>query len=225
MNVPGWIFSVLITCWREDVFYGYIYYDDSSEQDVNSFIVLPLDPDYCRISSISYDNTLGVAFDFTFFDSGSNAKYLEFWDKSFTTMYNAYKNDNKLRWQELDPERTVCFKANFDQTDRVIPPFASLFESIIDLVDLQAITSLKDKQSIYKLLVAKIDTLGTKEPDDFSIDLETAVNFYNKMQREISDETIGIVLSPMEISPIKNQILMMLIRYLKQIVIFGKQQA
>ena len=41
--------------------------------------------------------------------------------------------------------------------------------------------SIKDKLSIYKLLVAKIDTLSNaKEPDDFAIDLNTAVSFYNK---------------------------------------------
>lgn len=202
MNLAGQVFSMLVTCWREDVFYGYVYYDDSEEPDINSFIVLPLDPDYCRISSVNYDGTLNMAFDFTFFDSGSNSKYLEFWDKSFTTMYNSYKNDNKLRWQELDPERTWVLKFNYDQVDRVIPPFAALFENIIDLVDLQSITSLKDKLSIYKLLVAKIDTIsGAKDPDDFAVDLDTAVDFYNKMLRNVPEE-IGIVLSPMEITPI-----------------------
>lgn len=203
MNLPGWIFNALVTCWREDTYYGYIYYDDSSEQDVNSFLVLPLDPDYCRISSVNYDNTLNIAYDFSFFNNSSNQKFLEYWDKEFTTKFNAYSNDSKLRWQELDPERTICFKVNLDQTDRVIPPFASLFESIIDLTDLQSITSLKDRQSIYKLLVAKIDTLSNaKDPDDFAIDLNTAVNFFNKMLNTVSDETIGMILSPMEITPI-----------------------
>lgn len=203
MNLPGQIFSILVTCWREDCSFNYIYYDDSEETDVNSFLLMPLDPDYCRISSVNYDGTLNMAFDFSFFDSGSNAKYLEFWDKEFNKKYNSYKSDNKLRWQELDPERTWVLKFNYDQNDRVIPPFAGLFEGLIDLIDLQAITSLKDKQSIYKLLVAKIDTItGAKDPDDFSIDLATAVDFYNKMVREVSDETIGIVLSPMDITPI-----------------------
>lgn len=202
MNVPMWIFSTLVTCWREDIFYGYIYYDDSAEQDINSFLILPLDPDYCKISSVNYDNTLNIAFDFTFFDNSVNSKYLEYWDKEFTSLYNSYKSDSKLRWQELDPERTVCFKVNFDQTDRVIPPFASLFENLIDLIDLQSITSLKDQMSIYKLLVAKIDTLSNAtDPDDFAIDLNTAVDFFNKMSNTIPPST-GIVLSPMEIIPI-----------------------
>jgi len=202
MNLGGQVFSQLITTFREDCFFGYIYYDDSDEQDVNSFIILPLDPDYCRISSVNYDGTLNMAFDFTFFNNASNAKYLEFWDKEFTTKYNAYNSDSKLRWQELDPERTWVLKFNYDQTDRIIPPFAAIFENLIDLVDLQSITSLKDQLSVYKLLVAKIDTIsGTDEPDDFAIDLNTAVDFYNKMAGVIPKQT-GIILSPMEITPI-----------------------
>lgn len=202
MNLGGQSFSEFVTTFREDCFFGYVYYDDSDEADINSFIILPLDPDYCRISSVNYDGTLNMAFDFSFFNNSSNAKYLEFWDKEFTTKYNAYDSDSKLRWQELDPERTWVLKFNYDQTDRVIPPFASLFENLIDLVDLQSITSLKDKLSVYKLLVAKIDTIsGTNEPDDFAIDLNTAVDFYNKMQGIIPEST-GIVLSPMEITPI-----------------------
>lgn len=202
MNLPGQIFSILVTCWREDCSYNYIYFDDSSESDVNSFILLPLDPEYCRISSVNYDGTLNMAYNFAFFDNSTNAKFLELWDKEFKTKYDAYKNDSKLRWQELDPARTFVLKFNYDQTDRVIPPFASLFENLIDLADLQGIMSIKDKLSIYKLLVAKIDTIqGATDPDDFAIDLDTAVNFFNKMLGVIPEE-IGIVLSPMDITPI-----------------------
>ncbi len=202
MNLPGQAFSQFVTTFREDCFYGYIYYDEAEEQDINSFLVLPLDPDYCRISSVNYDGTLNMAFDFSFFNNSTNAKYLEWWDKEFTTKFNAYENDSKLRWQELDPNRTWVLKFNYDQTDRVIPPFAALFENLIDLVDLQSITTLKDQLSIYKLLVAKIDTIsGAKDPDDFAIDLNTAVDFYNKMAGKLPDE-IGIVLSPMEVTPI-----------------------
>lgn len=202
MNLPGQIFSILVTCWREDCFYGYCYYDDSEDQDVNSFIILPLDPQYCRISSVNYDGTLNMAYDFSFFDNRTNAKFLELWDKEFNTKYNTYKGDTKLRWQELDPTRTFVLKFNYDQTDRVIPPFASLFENLIDLADLQGIMSIKDKLSIYKLLVAKIDTLSNaKEPDDFAIDLNTAVSFYNKMLGIVPEE-IGLVLSPMDVTPI-----------------------
>lgn len=202
MNLAGQIFSMLVTAWREDVFYGYIYYDDKSETDVNSFVILPLDGNYCRISSVNYDGTLNMAWDFSYF-GGTNAVYLEYWDKEFTSKYNQYQSNSQLRWQELDPERTVVLKVNYDQIDRIIPPFSPLFESIIDLIDLQGIVSEKDALSIYKLLIAKIDTLsGAKDPDDFEIDLNTAVDFYNKMAASLP-ESVGIALSPMKIEPIE----------------------
>ena len=202
MNLAGQIFSILVTCWREDMFAGYIYYDESEEADVNSFYILPLDLDYVKISSVNYDGTLNIAWDFSFFDNSINAKYLEMWDSSFQSMYNSYKKDSKLRWQELDPTRTFVLKYNYDQTDRVIPPFAGIFENLIDILDLQSILSTQDELSIYKLLVAKIDTIsGSDEPNDFAIDLSTAVDFYNKILGVLPPE-IGLALSPMTIEPI-----------------------
>lgn len=202
MNLQGQIHGILTTILREDCFYGYIYYEDGEEQDRNSFIIIPLDGDYCKISSVNYNGTLNCAFDFSFFDSSTNKVYLDYWDKEFTSGYNAYKSDSKQRWAELDPERTVVFKMDHDQLDRVIPPFASLFEDIIDLIDLRGITSVKDQLSIYKLLVAKIDTLSNAQnPDDFAVSLDLAVDFYNKIN-QILPEEIGLALSPMEIEPI-----------------------
>ena len=202
MNVPAWLYSALVTAWREDVFYGYIFYDDSAEQDVNSFLVLPLDPDYCRISSVNYDGSLNFAYDFSYFDNNTNKIYLEVWGKEWNKMYDAYQADTRnMRWQELDPNLSVCFKVNYDQTDRVIPSFASLFENIIDLIDLQGITAVKDQLSIYKLLVAEIGYLNNGETNDFEIDLDLAVNFFNKMNSVLPDQ-IGAILSPMKVTPI-----------------------
>ena len=202
MNMHGQIYNIMTTVLREDVFYGYIYSDDSSEQDVNSFYILPLDPDYCRISSVNYDTTLNCAFDFSFFDNSTNQKMLEWWDKEFNSLYTKYKNDSKQRWAELDPDRTFVIKFNYDQTDRVIPPFASLFEDIIDLIDLRGLVSVKDQLDIYKLLVARIPTIqGTDEVNDFAVDLTTCVQFFDKMISTLPPE-IGGILSPMEIEPI-----------------------
>ena len=198
MNLPSSMYDAMVTAWREDCVYLYSYYDEGDEPDVNSFTTIIMDGDYCKISSRNYDGTYNYAFDFSFFN-GANSKYLEFWDKEFTTKYNAYDKDSTLRWQELDPNRAVCFKVNSDQPDRVIPPFASLLEDVIDLTDLRSITSTKDELSAYKLLVARIETLSsTKEVNDFSVDLDTCVRFYNKIN-QLLPPGLGIVLSPMPI--------------------------
>ena len=82
MNLQGQIHGILTTCLREDCFFGYIYYEDGEEQDRNSFIIIPLDADYCKISSVNYNGTLNCAFDFSFFDGSSNKVYLDYWDKN-----------------------------------------------------------------------------------------------------------------------------------------------
>ena len=143
MNLPASMYDALITAWREDCVYLYNYYDVGDEPDINSFVNIIMDGDYCRISSRNYDGTYNYAFDFSFFN-GANSVYLEYWDKEFTTKFRAYERDGALRWQELDPSRAVCFKVNSDQMDRVIPPFASILEDIIDITDLRSITSAKD---------------------------------------------------------------------------------
>ena len=198
MNLPANMYDALVTAWREDCVYLYSYYDEGDEADINSFVNIIMDGDYCRISSKNYDGTFNYAFDFSFF-SGANSVYLEYWDKEFTTKYNAYEKDNSLRWQELDPSRAVCFKVNSDQMDRVIPPFAAILEDVIDITDLRSITNVKDELSAYKLLVAKIETLSSsKEVNDFSVDLDTCVRFYNKIN-QLLPPGLGIVLSPMPI--------------------------
>lgn len=195
MKLADEIYKCLIIAWREDCFYGYTYEDDTG------FFIMPLDGDYCKPSSINYDGTLNFAFDFNYFRSHSAD--LEFWDKEFTTKYNAYMNDNTLRWQELDPQRTMCLKVNIDDMKLVLPPYLGLFEMVIDNVDLQSIQALKDELSIYKLLVARLKPLANaKDPDDFEVDPDTAIRYYNKFRDQLPDG-VESTISPLPIDVIE----------------------
>jgi hypothetical protein len=155
-------------------------------------LLMPLDSQYCKIGSIGYNNLLHVAFDFSFFN-GSNAFYLDVWDPEYKKKYNAYQGDSSLRWQELETAR--AFKIDFSDIDLIIPAFSSLFEGLIDLIDLQSLIAVKDSLDIYKLLVMKIPLLNSKNPDDLALNLTLAQKFYNKALDILPDE-IGLVLSP-----------------------------
>ena len=86
--------------------------------------------------------------------------------------------------------------------DYPIPPLSGLFDSIISLADLQAVQDLKDELEAYKLIYAKIDTIsGTKDVDDFEIDLELANKFFQKLQAALPDN-IAIAMSPMKLEAI-----------------------
>jgi hypothetical protein len=193
MNLVMNMFKLLIIAWREDVVYFQPYQDDDS-----ALLMQPLDSQYCKISSIGYNNLYHVAFDFSFFN-GSNSFYLEVWDPEFKKKYNAYQKDSALRWQELDNAR--AFKINFSDQDLIVPVFAGLFEPIIDLIDLQSLMAVKDSLDIYKLLVMRIPLLNSQNPDDMALSLELAKKFYNKAVEDLPDE-IGLILSPMEVDSI-----------------------
>ena len=187
MNLEINMFKLLVIAWREGIVYFQPYQDDDG-----TMLLMPLDSQYCKVSSVGYNNLLHVAFDFSFFN-GQNSFYLDIWDPEYKKKYNSYQKDSSLRWQELDTAR--AFKIDLSDIDLIVSPFASLFEALIDLVDLQALMNVKDSLDIYKLLVMKIPTLNSKSPDDFALSLTTAMKFYKKALDTLPEE-IGLILSP-----------------------------
>ena len=187
MNLEMNMFKLLVIAWREGIVYFQPYQDDDG-----TMLLMPLDSQYCKISSVGYNNLLHVAYDFSYF-TGTNSFYLDIWDPEYKKKYNAYQRDTSLRWQELETAR--AFKIDISDIDLVVPTFASLFEGLIDLVDLQSLIAVKDSLDIYKLLVMKIPLLNSKNPDDLALNLGLAQKFYNKAL-EILPEEIGLILSP-----------------------------
>lgn len=199
MDMESQILKCMLRAWKDDVVFGFCYGDP--EKDGEFFIHI-LDPDYCKISSQQYyKGVLNFAFDFSFF-SGNNSYYLDVYDPIFKKMYNKYQADSSLRWQELPIENTFCLKINIDNLDYPIPPLSGLFDSIISLTDLQAVQDLKDELEAYKLIYAKIETIsGTKDVDDFEIDLDLANAFYEKLQAMMPDG-VNLALSPMKLEAV-----------------------
>lgn len=115
-------------------------------------------------------------------------------------MYNDYLADPvNMRWQELPPEISCCLVYNPADPTCILPPFTPLFEDLCDLSDLRGIQAQKDALSIYKLLVAEMETLsGTDLPDQFSVDPATAIPYINKMADQL-DERIGMMISPLPV--------------------------
>ena len=198
MDFGSELVKLLLVAWREDSVYAYIY-DDSDQEGGTCFYQI-LDGDYCRVSS-EESGVLRFAFDFSYFRS--HETYLEYWDSEFKTKYEAYQKDSTLRWQELEPERQVCFKVNSDDPTMDYPSFASLFESLINTVDLQGIQSVKDELSAYKLLVARLKPIsGSDEPDNFEVDPATALQYYKKLEENLP-ACVNAAMSPLPIETIE----------------------
>ena len=189
MDFANELIKLLIVAWREDTVYAYVY-DDSDQEGGTCFFHI-LDGDYCRICAIE-EGVFRFAFDFSYFRNHKSE--LEFWDSEFQKKYRKY---------EADSERQICFKVNSDDPTMDYPSFSSLFEAIINAIDLQALQNAKDELSVYKLLVARLKPLsGTDTPDDFEVDVNTAIKYYNRLAESLP-ECIASCISPLPIEPIE----------------------
>lgn len=197
MHMETQILKLMLRVWKHDIVYGYIYGDPSTDE---GFYIHPLDPDYCRIYGADFQSgVLHIAYDMSYFRTYPDD--LDYFDKEFQTLYRKYENDN-IKWKELPIEKTLCFKINIDNLDYPIVPFSGLLEEIINLEDLQAVQNVVDELGAYKLIWAKIPTIsGTKDVDDFAIDLNLANEFYKKLLSIIPDG-VNLAMSPMDLDTI-----------------------
>lgn len=198
MRMDTQIYKMMLQLWKSGCVYGYTYGDPEGE---GNFYIHLLDPDYCKVSRAAYDGgVLGFLYDMSFFRG--NEDLLDFYDKEFTTLYNQYTRDN-IRWKQLPLERTVCFKLDLDNLDYAIPPLSGLMEQVISLTDLQAAQDEIDALQNYKLVYGKLDTIsGSKNVNDFEIDLDLALAFMNKINDALPDN-VGYGVSPLELKTIE----------------------
>jgi hypothetical protein len=198
MNMKSQILKMNLQAWKNGVAYGYVYGDPEGE---GSFYIHPLDPDYCKISCASFDNgVMGFLFDMSYFRG--NEDQLEYYDDEFTTLYNEFQRDN-IKWKQLPIERTFCLKVDLDNLDYSIPPLSGLMEQVISVTDLQAAQDEIDSLANYKMIWGKLDTIsGSKNPDDFAVDLDLALAFMKKVDG-VLPENVTTALSPLDLDVIE----------------------
>ena len=184
MNIRHEFSRALMVAFRDDIYYVW--------ETNDSYTFQQLDADYCKISSIE-DGVYNFAFNFGYFDS--NKERLPNFPPEFTTMYNAYKADNKLKWQELPSENSVCLKVN-EQSYVPVPPFVSLFSALADIEDYRAISKDASEVNNYKALCLEIPTGGD---GTFLIDYDLCKEFYD-MMCNVLPENIGAFMSPMKVT-------------------------
>jgi len=188
MNLPLVFEPIYTTCWKEDVFFGCVYYDDEQ------FFVLQLDPDYCVITGVYDTGDYAFDMDMSYFQSRQDT--LELWGEPFTTMWKEYQKDTiKNKYVPMPDENCICLKVNTDNYKVPTPPFLGIFNELINLEDLKDIQAIADEQQIYKLLLLKIPLLkGSNEANDFGVLLDTAIEFYNKMIANLNDYSAAALL-------------------------------
>jgi len=188
MNIKTQGRDILVVCLREDVYYAtcWVYNDTVTIQQLPS--------EYCTIASIE-GNVSNVNFDFSYFDR--NAKYLPLYPAEFTTKYNAYKRDRKLRYQDLDSPTSFAIKVNDDIKNYPLPPMAGVLASIYDLADYQDLKLTQTELENYALLVMR---LGMTD-GHWDMDFNKAKEFWSNLSGVLPSQ-IGSVLTPMPIEKI-----------------------
>lgn len=187
-NIENEFLKVRIKCLLQDVSYNVAYYDNTG------LFLLPLDPDYCRIYGQYPQGDFAFALDMTYF-RGTNEWLVEAWGEPFTSMWKEYDGKTANRWQLVPEEYSACFKYRSYDWKTILSPFSGLFLHLINLEDIADVQAIADIQEIYKLVWMELETItGTKIPDDWKVDPQTAIAYMNRLISEaLPDYTTAAV--------------------------------
>lgn len=192
MDLQHQMLPVFINNFIEDVVFGCCWIDETG------MFILQIPAEYCKISGRYFTSDYSFSVDMSNYRRYEDI--IEFLGEPFTSMYKAYGGDNTNKWQPMPDEYAICTKARMESWETICPIYSGLFLDLINLLDLADIQAVADAQQIYKLIVATIPTLsGAKEADEWAVDVDTAVDYYNKLTKEVPDY-VGTVISPIPLT-------------------------
>lgn len=187
MNLQYEFLKGLTIAFREDVFFGCAYYTEGE-----GMFVLPLDPDYCKITGIYSDGSFAYSMDMTYFRSRQYE--LESWGEPFQSMNKAYESSG-VKFQPMPDEYSICLKSRPEDWETVLPIASGLLNSIINLIDIEDVQAISDKSEIYKMVWMELETLG-QEVDDWKVDPSIVIDYFNRMINEALPDYISAAIVP-----------------------------
>lgn len=192
LNLQGEFNPVFKTCFVQDVYYGVAYFSD------NGFYLLGLPNKYCKITGKYDDGSFAYKFNMGYF-TGQNAKYLDYWGEPFLSMLEESKKQKGVnnQWVYVPPKYSVCLKYNSEDYETIVPPLSGLFAELAALEDLKNIKNATDAINAYKLIYYKLPLLsGAKNPDEWAVDPDLAVDYINKFIEEALPSYISFGMVP-----------------------------
>jgi hypothetical protein len=193
MNIEHEFSKILQVAFIEDIFYGY------EHEKKDSYFIQKLDSGYCQITSFE-DACFNFSFNFGYFDIYP-AKLSTF-PNEFQEKYKLYQLDRlNYTWQELDSTKTICIKIN-EHMEYPYPPFAGLFEHVLEINDFKKLRKTHQELQNYKILVQKLPMReDTDLNNDYMIDYDNMVMFHNQAASATPDQ-VGVITTPMEVKEI-----------------------
>lgn len=179
-------YNIYVTCFIQDVFYGVVFYDETG------VFIYPFPADYARINGKYTKGDFSYSVDCSYFRR--NQDLLEWFPEPFKTLYDEYERTG-VKWQPMPDEYALCLKFRSEDYQTIVPPFVPLFNSLINLADLEDIQAIAAEQEIYKMLWLELETInGSKDINDWRIDPQLVIDYYNKLLDRIPEYiTVGVV--------------------------------
>lgn len=194
--------NAFVTSIKEDWFYGYEVESD------DSYFILKLDPNFCKVSAIFDDGVRGFKFDFSYFDdktdnkSGKNpSNIVDTYPDEFKKGYAKYKRTGE-RWIQLDPLNTICWKLN-DDLDYGIPYFSTIFDALNDVGFYKELNKERAEMDNF-LLLHQLIPVDEDKVDKFAINLDLAQDF-DAVAQDGLPEWASVVTTPMKVTAIKTE--------------------
>lgn len=190
-NINDEFFKVVTTCLLQDVSYNVAYYEKDGLQ------LIPLPPDYCRIYGQYSTGDFAFALNMGYF-RGTNNYLVDAWGEPFKTMWRNFEREGSAGiWQLVPDEYAACFKYRNYDWQSVIPVFSGLLGDLINLNDISDVQAVADKQEIYKLLWVELETItGTKIPDDWKVNPEIVIEYFERMINEALPDYASAAIVP-----------------------------
>ena len=179
MRLQQEFLPIIFTCFVQDIYYGIYLHDETG------VFHLQLPADYCKIDGKFMTGDFSFVFDVTWLRN--RQELIEFLPEVFEQAWKNYESTNE-KWQTLPPEMQVCMKFRAEDYELIIPPFTGIFNSIINLSDLEDIQAAGDEASVYKMLWYELETItGSKTIDDWKINPELTLPYYDKFEEKVPD--------------------------------------
>lgn len=186
------VYKMNTISWLNDTAYGIIYTDETG------VFIYPINYEYARVDGVFASGQLSFAINMNYWDQ--RQEELEMLGEPLVSMYREKTTTNS--WVSVPEEYSYCTKINLNDISLPIPPYLPLFAQVLRLASLEDIQSIKDESSVYKLLSFELETRkDSNEPDDFTVDVDTAIDYFNKALESLPDY-VAAVLTPIKINPI-----------------------
>jgi len=179
MRLQQEFYPIIFTSFVQDVYYGIYLHDETG------VFHMQLPADYCKLAGKYMTGDFSFYFDASWLRN--RQELLEYLPEAFEEIWKNYQSTGD-KWQLIPAELQVCIKFRSEDYELIVPPFTGIFNSIINLSDLEDVQAAGDAASIYKMLWYELETIsGSKTIDDWKIDPDLAIPYYEKFEDSVPD--------------------------------------